>query len=278
MKETKEEFVIESASRPGKARLCMTLAVATAALLWAGAALPADKGAAPAKEPAAPQAPAKEPAAPQAPAKEPAAPQATAKEPAAEEGAAPGSPEEADWPCSQKFVAQLSPATIWAGPSLDSAFKSWHDNDKLREIITKLSDDTLEEADGVKAINEFAAGAGGGKDKALSELFAGLFETMSNQRVSTQDGIKRFFHRQQGVAAKINKVETGVRELDKNGVKHDSPQYTEAKKQLVWNSRVYDERQKLTPYLCEIPLTIEQRLGTYGRAIQAQMSGKAAQP
>jgi len=247
-----KEVVVNNSVSPARAALGFLTMTAVAAVLWAGAAYSAEA----AKKGAAP----------------------TAKETAAPAGEGQESAEEADWPCSQKFVAQLSPGTIWTGPPLDAALKSWHDNDKLRDIITKLSDDTTEEADGNKAITEFAAGLGADKDKGLTELFAGLFETMNNQRTSTQDGIKRFFRREKDVATKINKVEAGIRELDKKGVKHDSAQYVEAKKQLMWNNRVYDERQKLTPFVCEVPILIEQRLGSYGRTILAQMSNQGGNP
>ena len=35
----------------------------------------------------------------------------------------------------------------------------------------------------------------------------------------------------------------------------------------------YDDRQRLTPYVCQIPIIVEQKLGAYARAIQAHMQG-----
>ena len=199
------------------------------------------------------------------------------------ESAAPAkeSSEEADWPCQQKFVAELSPGTIWSGPPLDNAMKAWHDNDKIRDLAGALAQDTTEEADGVKQINDFAAGLKDDKSNQLTLLFAALFENFNNERKFMQGGIKKFFHRQEDVAAKVNKISQEIRQAKKKGMKDDSPQDKAFKTKLDWANRVYDDRQKLLPYVCEIPGLLEQKLGSYGRVIQAQINGQpmpAAQP
>jgi len=185
---------------------------------------------------------------------------------------------EAEWPCPQKYVADLSWGSIWAGGDLTPALKSWHDNDKLRDIITLLSDDTTTENEAVKAINDFAGSLDGDKKQQLTELFAGLFETLSNQRTSAQAGIKRFFRRQEKVAARVNEIGADMRALDKKEVQHDSQEYLDAKTKLAWTNRVFDERQRLLPYMCDVPLIIERRLGTFARAIQGQIEGSPMEP
>ena len=199
------------------------------------------------------------------------------------ESAAPAkeSSEEADWPCQQKFVAELSPGTIWSGPPLDNAMKAWHDNDKIRDLAGALALDTTEEADGIQQINAFAAGLKDDKSNQLTLLFAALFENFNNERKFMQGGIKKFFHRQEDVAAKVNKISQEIRQAKKKGMKDDSPQDKAFKTKLDWANRVYDDRQKLLPYVCEIPGLLEQKLGSYGRVIQAQINGQpmpAAQP
>ena len=194
------------------------------------------------------------------------------------ESAAPAkeSSEEADWPCQQKFVAELSPGTIWSGPPLDNAMKAWHDNDKIRDLAGALAQDTTEEADGVKQINDFAAGLKDDKSNQLTLLFAALFENFNNERKFMQGGIKKFFHRQEDVAAKVNKISQEIRQARKKGMKEDSPEEKKLKTDLDWTNRVYDDRQKLLPYVCELPALLEQKLGSYGRTIQAQMNGQPA--
>ena len=187
--------------------------------------------------------------------------------------------EEPDWPCPQKYVADLSWGAIWAGPDLTPALDSWHDNDKLRELITLLADDTTSEHEAITAINAFADSVPEGEKKQeMTELFAGLFETMANQRTSAQSGIKRFFRRQQEVAERVNAAGADLRELDKKEVAHDTEDYVAAKTRLAWANRIYDERQILVPYMCEVPVVIERRLGTYARAIQGQIEGSPMEP
>ena len=254
-------------------RIFRASVVLAAVLLWgsgvAVAAEPAAEGA-PAKESPAAAAPSKQAPAEAQPAEAP-PPDNAAEKKTAKVGAGAGG--EAEWPCEQKYVAQLSYGTMWSGPALDDALKSWHQNDGLREIVTLLSDETTSEADGVKAIDDFAAKLGADKNKQLTELFAALFETMGDKRTSAQDGIKKYFRRQEATAQEVNKLQADFRAMQAKGVKVDDPKLLDLKKNLSWNNKVYDDRQRLTPYVCQIPIIIEQRLGAYARAIQAHMQG-----
>jgi hypothetical protein len=38
--------------------------------------------------------------------------------------------------------------------------------------------------------------------------------------------------------------------------------------QLVWQTRIFEERRKSTAYVCDVPVLIEKRLFDLGRAIQ----------
>lgn len=261
-----------------------TLFAASSRMFRAGAALAAvlvwAAGIAIAAEPAAKDAPAQEsPAAASpekaSPEKEAPAEAAPTENAAGKKTVKGGSEEgkEADWPCDQKYVAQLSYGTIWTGAALDDALKSWHRNDGLREIVTLLSDETTSEADGVKAIDDFAAKLGSDKSKQLTELFAALFETMGDKRTAAQEGIKKYFHRQEAVAHEVNRLQAELRAMQAKGPKVDDPKLLELKTDLAWNNKVYDDRQRLTPYVCQIPIIVEQKLGAYARAIQAHMQG-----
>lgn len=254
-------------------RMFRTGAVLAAMLLWgSGVAIAAEPAAkdAPAQESPAKKSPAKEAPADAQPAEAP-PPENAAGKKTGKGGGEAGA--EADWPCEQKYVDQLSYGTMWSGPPLDNALKSWHQNNGLREIVTYLTDENTEEADGVKAIDEFAAKLGADKNKQLTELFAALFETMNDKRTSDQEGIKKYFHRQEAAAQRVNKIQADLRSVDVKGAKPDDPKLAELKKNLAWNNRIYDEGQTLVPYICQIPLILEQKLGAYGRAIQGHMKG-----
>lgn len=261
---------------PSRAFRIGAVMAAVSALLWGGSfAMSAEPAT---KDAPAPASSAKKPPVQEAPAAAPAEEAQPAGASPAESGAKQppktgGEGEEADWPCGQKYVAQLSYGTMWAGPPLDDALKSWHQNDGLRELVTMLADETTDEAAGAKAIDEFAAKLGADKQKQLTELFAALFQTMSDKRTSEQEGIKRYFRRQEAQAQDVNKLQAQLRDTEKRGAKVDDPKLVGLKKNLEWNNRVYDERQKLTPYVCQIPLITEQKLGAYARAIQTHLQG-----
>ena len=54
-----------------------------------------------------------------------------------------------------------------------------------------------------KAIESFAAAAGADKTQKLTALFAGLFETLNDERSDIIDGLTRFGRKQKALAAKI---------------------------------------------------------------------------
>jgi hypothetical protein len=180
--------------------------------------------------------------------------------------------EEPDWPCPQRYVAELSPGAIWTGPAIDEALKTWQNDAAVRDLVVELSSDTIEEKDGVQMIDDFAAKAGPDKDKMLTEVFAGIFDSLNSQRSSMLRGVKRFVKRQETVVQKINDLQEQERDLEAKGVAKDDPKIGDLEKQIYWNTRVYDERTKLTPYICDEPILLETRLGTFARALEAHLS------
>ena len=50
--------------------------------------------------------------------------------------------------------------------------------------------------------------------------------------------------------------------MDKKNVK-----YVNAESRLKWNTRVFDQRTRLTEYVCEEPVFLEQRIGYQARKI-----------
>ncbi|MGB8275474.1 MAG: hypothetical protein WCF16_09440 [Alphaproteobacteria bacterium] len=180
--------------------------------------------------------------------------------------------EEPDWPCPQRYTPELSSAAIWSGPPIDEAIKTWGNDEPVRALVVDLTSEGIEDAEGVKLIDDFAARAGPDKDKLLTEVFAGVFDSISTRRSSMQRGIKRFVKRQETLVTKLNDLQEKQREMDASGVDTEDPKMADLTKEIYWNTRVYDERSKLTPYICDEPLLLEQRLGAYARAIQAHMS------
>jgi hypothetical protein len=122
-------------------------------------------------------------------------------------------------------------------------------------------------------VDEFAAGLEDDREQTLLQLMAGLFDAFDGRRSSMLAGIKRFYQRQQIVAEKAAEAQAKLGDLEAKGVAHDDPQYLDAAHQVAWNARVFDERNKLTLYICDEPVYLEQRLGTLARAIAGHLAG-----
>ncbi len=41
--------------------------------------------------------------------------------------------------------------------------------------------------------------------------------------------------------------------------------------QLTWQTRIFEDRRQVIRFVCEVPVTIDQRLFALGRIIQQQM-------
>ncbi len=188
-------------------------------------------------------------------------------------GSAAPAAEEAEWPCVQRYVPELSAGTIWTGPLLDELSTPWYDNEAARDVVYEISAEGLEPEEGVAMIDEFAATLGPERNEVLTQVFAGMFDRFNVERSRMLTGIKNFFRRQQRLVKKINSVESEIRELEEAGVAKDDERLQDLNTQLTWNVRVYDERQKLTIYVCEEPILLEQKLGVFARALQAHLEG-----
>ena len=58
-----------------------------------------------------------------------------------------------------------------------------------------------------------------------------------------------------------------LRSLRKQKVDKKNLKFMEANSQLEWNTRVFDQRTRLTEYICEEPVFNTQRLGYQARKI-----------
>ena len=48
-------------------------------------------------------------------------------------GAAAAAAEDPDWPCVQRLMPEISPATVWGGPPLDDAAPAWRETPAIRQ-------------------------------------------------------------------------------------------------------------------------------------------------
>jgi hypothetical protein len=175
-----------------------------------------------------------------------------------------------DWPCAQAKVPEVSLAAVWAGPPLDEAEQKWKDDSKVGALVPLLAArrTPLDEAD--KMIAEFLKQAAAEKNEAAKLLFAGLFDTMNAQRSSVMSGLERVTRKQREAADKI-RADTLALQALQDATPPDQPKIEELGNQLVWETRIFEDRRRVIKFVCEVPTAVDQRLFALGRVIQQEM-------
>ena len=175
-----------------------------------------------------------------------------------------------DWPCAQAKVPEISLAAVWAGPPLDDVKDSWKNDARVSGLVSKLAArrTPLEEAD--KAIKEFLTGSAAEKATSGRLLFAGLFDSLNAQRSSVLNGLERVTRKQREAAEKIRSDTIALQALH-GATPPDQPKIDELGNQLVWETRIFEDRRRVIKFVCEVPTAIDQRLFALGRTIQQEM-------
>ncbi len=174
-----------------------------------------------------------------------------------------------DWPCAQAKVPEISLAAVWAGPPLDDVAGKWKDEPKVNGLVPRLAArrTPLEEAQ--KTITGFLADAAD-KTGAGKLLFAGLFETLNAQRSSVMSGLERVTRKQREAADKIRGDTLALQALQ-DASAPDQAKIDELGNQLIWETRIFEDRRRVIKFVCEVPTAIDQRLFALGRTIQQEM-------
>src|SRR5580658_11181804 len=74
---------------------------------------------------------------------------------------------DADWPCVQPKVPQMSVAAMWDGPSIADVGNAWQDDPKIKDLVTRLAARRTPLDAAEKAISDFVTGSDAEKqDKA----------------------------------------------------------------------------------------------------------------
>jgi hypothetical protein len=175
-----------------------------------------------------------------------------------------------DWPCSQAKVPDVSLAAVWAGPPLDDVASKWKDDTTVSALVPRLAArrTPLDEAE--KAITEFLEGSAAQKTEMGKLLFAGLFDTLNAQRASVMSGLERVTRKQREAADKI-RADTLALQALQGASPPDQPKIDELGNQLVWETRIFEDRRRVIKFVCEVPTAIDQRLFALGRVIQQEM-------
>jgi hypothetical protein len=175
-----------------------------------------------------------------------------------------------DWPCTQAKVPEVSLAAVWAGPDLDDIAGQWRNDAKVGALVARLAArrTPLDEAE--KAITEFLSGPAPDKTAKGKLLFAGLLETLNAQRGSVMNGLERITRKQRAAADKI-RADTLALQAQQGAATPDAAKIEELGNQLIWETRIFEDRRRVITFVCEVPVAVDQRLFALGRVIQQEM-------
>jgi hypothetical protein len=178
-----------------------------------------------------------------------------------------------DWPCEQVQRPEISVGSVWHGPDPEAAADTdWRGDHAVATLVEQIAPRRVPQDQAVEAVHRFAAGYKDDRGKVLTALFAGLYETMSQERSQIIQGIKHFNSRQDSLSQRIQE---GWKQLDALDPSSSDPKIAEQRMTLQqtidWDSRVFDDREHLLPVICQQPSVIEQRLFALSRAIQEDM-------
>jgi hypothetical protein len=175
-----------------------------------------------------------------------------------------------DWPCVQAKVPEISLAAVWAGPPLGDAEEKWKNDPKVSALVGKASARRLPLDDAQKAITEFFSAPGTDKMATGKLLFAGLFEQLNAERSSVMGGLERVTRKQRQAADKI-RADTIALQALQDVTPPDQPKIDELGNQLVWETRIFEDRRRVVKFVCDVPTAIDQRLFALGRTIQQEI-------
>ena len=175
--------------------------------------------------------------------------------------------EDPDWPCIQRKVPEISAGMVWEGPAVEGLEPEWRAEAEVAALAQRIAARSTSVEDGKKAIQALAARQASGKDHKLTLLFAATLAAVNTERNSIIEGIKRYARRQAKLAEKI---QLQIEEL--NGLPHDGSDDQKARRRELqernlWDTRIYEERERSLGYICEQPVLLERRIFALAREI-----------
>ena len=179
-----------------------------------------------------------------------------------------------EWPCEAPLRGEMSIGAMWQGPDPAGIQEDWRNTPAVVALVSEIAPRRVPQEEAVANVQRFAAGyQGEERAKILTEVFVGVFDTLSAERNQIVRGIKRFYRRQEAIAHRMEEGWKMLGEIDPNTTDPTLvEQRTAIQQQIDWDSRVFDDRQRLLPVVCEQPRVIEQRVFALSRAIQEQLA------
>jgi hypothetical protein len=207
------------------------------------------------------------------------APGVATPETASNDAAASNAPAKSEWPCEQTERPEISIGSVWQGPDPESASETWRKDQSVAALVEEIAPRRMPQDQAIEAVHRFSAGYQQDRATVLTAVFAGLFETMSDERSQIIRGIKHFNNRQDSLSQRIQEGWKQMDALDPSSTDQKVIEQRVALQQTIdWDSRVFDDRERLLPVICQQPSVIEQRLFALSRAIQEDLNAAPSNP
>lgn len=182
-------------------------------------------------------------------------------------------PENPYWPCIQRKVPEISAGMVWVGPTVPEGDRRWRESREIADLVARISTRRMPVEKAYAEIDGFAATLDGDRNGPLTLLFTGLLQTINALRSEIIAGIERYARRQIALADKIRMMSAELSALRAE----DGPSEAERAKareldeRLLWDIRVFDEREQSLSYVCESPVLLERRLFALARQIMSRL-------
>ncbi|MCK5932550.1 MAG: hypothetical protein KAG89_10320 [Fulvimarina manganoxydans] len=170
-----------------------------------------------------------------------------------------------NWPCVQRKVETIQPAQVWAGPSLDTG-KDVALTPDMRALIDRAIARRISGEEAQQMVRDFLADIPDERKEAVgTALFAEMLRRLNAERTQILAGIERYGSKQKALAAALRKKTAELGRLQREA--KDITAINDMREQVVWDTRIFDERRHSLTYVCEVPVLIEQRAFALGREI-----------
>ncbi|MGC8523184.1 MAG: hypothetical protein ACP5M5_02735 [Acidibrevibacterium sp.] len=173
------------------------------------------------------------------------------------------------WPCQQRLVSHLSPATYWTGPAAPAG-ADWHADPRLSALIEAISPRDVPTEDGIAKLTAFAQSLPvAERAKTVPLAFTALVEQTNKERDAVIARLKSLGARQRSLAKRIESDEAALQAIPADASGDQAAEragITERHDLLV---RSYHDIGETIRYACQVPSDLDARLGAYARALQA---------
>jgi len=180
-------------------------------------------------------------------------------------------PMDPDWPCIQRKVPEISTGMVWAGPPTEDLERELGAETEVAALAQRIAARSTTVEDGKTAIQAFAARQTAGKDRKLTLLFAATLAAVNAERGSIIDGIQRYARRQAKMAERIQGQIEELNRLPDDGTEQQKAKRRELEERHLWDTRIYEERERSLSYICEQPVLLEQRIFALAREIMSHL-------